>query len=338
MQHSNERYRIAVIDDSPENLTLISTILAPSYEVRCTKDSTHALDFINTTDPDLILLDAVMPGKDGFTVLKEIRANDETKDIPVIFLTALTDDKHEQRALELGAVDFIRKPFNPVIMRARLQTQTELLSGRREVERLLESTLPRKVIQDLRTHGAYAPEIVKSATLIFTDLVDFTSKVAHMDACDVINELTDLFSEFDRITERYNGTRIKTIGDAYFAACGVESVVANHADSAAQIALDIMDYVRDREPICGQKWQIRIGICSGSVTAGIVGQSKYLYDVFGDPVNIASRVENSAEPMHVSACKATVDQLTLPTVKAESRGMVPIKGRGELELFYLSRA
>jgi CheY-like chemotaxis protein len=202
MQHSNERYRIAVIDDSPENLTLISTILAPSYEVRCTKDSTHALDFINTTDPDLILLDAVMPGKDGFTVLKEIRANDETKDIPVIFLTALTDDKHEQRALELGAVDFIRKPFNPVIMRARLQTQTELLSGRREVERLLESTLPRKVIQDLRTHGAYAPEIVKSATLIFTDLVDFTSKVAHMDACDVINELTDLFSEFDRITER----------------------------------------------------------------------------------------------------------------------------------------
>lgn len=337
MSGSEQKYHVAVIDDSPENLHLISSILSPEYEVRCSKDSIRAVEFIKRSKADLILLDAVMPGKDGYEILTELRQDPSTRDTPVIFLTALTDDKHEQRAFEMGAVDFIRKPFNPVIVRARLKSQVDLLHERREVERLLESTLPKKVIIDLRDKGEYVPEIVRSATLLFTDIVHFTDKVANMNPVDVISELTDLFSTFDEITQKYHGTRIKTIGDAYFAACGVESVVANHADSAVQIALDIMDYIRDREPTKGHKWQIRIGLCSGSVTAGIVGKAKYLYDVFGDPVNIASRVENSADPMHISACKSTVDQLTLSAVHAQSRGLIDLKGRGALELFYLSR-
>jgi len=337
MNGSDRRVNIAVIDDSPENLNLISSILQPEYEVRCSKDSVKAVDFIKKSGADLILLDAVMPDKDGYQILTELRHDPATCDLPVIFLTALTDDKHEQKALELGAVDFIRKPFNPVIVRARLQSQVDLLRERREVERLLENTLPKKVIRDLRNKGAYTPEVVSSATLLFTDIVHFTDQVAEMDAVEVISELTDMFSEFDRITERYQGTRIKTIGDAYFAVCGVESEIENHADRAVQIALDIMDYIKERKPHHGHKWQIRIGLCSGSVTAGIVGRSKYLYDVFGDPVNIASRVEGSAEPMHISACKATVDLLTLQNVTATSRGLVNIRGRGDLELFYLER-
>lgn len=337
MNGSETRICIAVIDDSPENLNLISSILQPEYDVRCSKEPLKAVDFIKKSKADLILLDAVMPDRDGYEVLTELRSDPVTRDVPVVFLTALTDDRHEQRALELGAVDFIRKPFNPVIVRARLKSQVDLLRERREVERLLENTLPRKVIRDLRDKGAYTPEVVPSATLLFTDIVHFTDQVAEMDAVEVISELTDMFSEFDRITERYQGTRIKTIGDAYFAVCGVESELENHADRAVQIALDVMDYIRDREPHHGHKWQIRIGLCSGSVTAGIVGRSKYLYDVFGDPVNIASRVESSAEPMHISACKATVDLISLPNVRATSRGLVNIKGRGDLELFYLDR-
>ena len=336
MNGSDHRVNIAIIDDSPENLNLICSILQPEYEVRCSKDSVNAMEFIKKSNADLILLDAVMPDKDGYEVLTELRHDPATCDLPVIFLTALTDDKHEQRALEMGAVDFIRKPFNPVIVRARLKSQVDLLRERREVERLLENTLPKKVIRDLRNKGAYKPEVVPSATLLFTDIVHFTDHVARMDAVDVISELTDMFSEFDRITERYQGTRIKTIGDAYFAVCGVEAAVEDHADRAVQIALDIMDYIRNRDPHHGHKWEIRIGLCSGSVTAGIVGSAKYLYDVFGDPVNVASRVEGSSEPMHVSACKATVDLLTLPEVKTTSRGMVNIKGRGDLELFYVS--
>ena len=338
MPEPAQRFRIAVVDDSPENLNLISTILAEDFDVRCSKDSVRGLEFIEKTDPDIILLDAVMPGKDGYSLLQDIRKNPSTQDIPVIFLTALTEDRDEERALQLGAVDFIRKPFNPVIVKARLKIQVDLLSERRTVEQLLANTLPQKVIREMRDNGEYPPEVIKSASLLFTDFIKFTDSVSKMKAQDVIAELTDMFSVFDEITEKYGGTRIKTIGDAYFAATGVESEMDGHADAIVNIALEILDYVAQRGEPCGHNWQIRIGICSGQVTAGIVGSSKYLYDVFGDPVNIASRVEGTCDPMTVSACKNTVDLLTPGKFKVVSRGPHLIKGKGELELFYVERS
>ncbi|NOY74602.1 MAG: response regulator [Kiritimatiellaeota bacterium] len=327
-----EKQTVLVVDDATENIDVIVGLLKDHYRVKAAVNGMKALKIIESKPPDLILLDIMMPEMDGLEVIRRLKANPATSEIPVIFLTGKTDATDETKGFELGAVDYISKPFNPAVVKARVDTQMELVSRRRETERLLSNILPEKVIADLKESGASKPELFPNVTVFFSDFVDFTKLSAETAPETLISELSDIFTSFDDIIERNDCERIKTIGDAYLAVCGMPNENPDHAANLIRAGLEMISFLERRNATFKLKWRARVGIHSGPVVGGIVGVKKYLYDIFGDTVNTASRVECASEPMRVTISQATRD-LASEAFAFTPLGPVELKGKGAVELF-----
>ncbi|MBT7162488.1 MAG: response regulator, partial [Victivallales bacterium] len=313
----------------------ISGILKGDYRVKAARDGLKALEIARSDrPPDLILLDVMMPGLDGYQVCQKLKGNNQTRDIPVIFLTAKSMAEDETRGFEIGATDYITKPFNPEIVLARVRTHLELVSQRRQIERLLESTLPKKVIQDMKDTGESKPEHFDCVSVLFSDMVGFSALATQMSAEQLIAELSEIFAAFDEIAEANSCERIKTIGDAYLAVCGLPERNPSHAQNIITAATECLRYLEERNSRCERQWEARIGIHSGPLVGGIVGSKKYLYDVFGDTVNVASRVETSSETMRISVSETTY-RLAEGFFVFVARGAVDLKGIGPMNLYFV---
>lgn len=333
------RPTILVVDDVPQNLTVIVEVLKKRYRVKAARSGRRALELVAAQPPDLILLDVVMPEMDGYAVCRRLKADPTTRDIPVIFLTALREAANEAHGLSLGAADFITKPFNPAIVKARVSTQLDLVEARRQSERLLANTLPRRIIDDLKAYGHAPPRAHRDVSLLFSDMVGFTRIAARLDPEALMDELSDIFGAFDELVERWGGQRIKTIGDAYFCVCGMPEPRADHARRVVEIGLAFIEHLEARNRAAEPTWRIRIGAHSGDVVAGVVGRGRYQYDVFGDAVNVAARVERSSAPMRMSVSASTRAALgDDPRFRFVSRGAVALKGKGEMPLYFVERA
>ena len=167
-------------------------------------------------------------------------------------------------------------------------------------EKLLLNTLPIKVVNDLKENGRSDPQKFKNVTVFFSDIVGFTEASSNLDPKKLIKELNDIYSAFDDIMIKYDCERIKTIGDAYLAVCGMPLENTQHAEMILKASFEIIQYIQKRNISTQLRWQIRIGLHSGNVVGGIVGVKKYIYDVFGDTINTASRMESNSEPMRVN--------------------------------------
>ena len=165
-------------------------------------------------------------------------------------------------------------------------------------------------------------------------MVDFTPRAEHLPPAEVVGLLDNLFSHFDTLAERYGLEKIKTIGDCYMVAAGVPTPRADHARALALLALDMLNAVRAGEAVGDLGLELRIGINSGPVVAGVIGRKRFLYDLWGDAVNIASRMETHGTPGHIQITRATCELLEDEFV-CEPRGTVSIKGKGEMETWYL---
>ncbi|MFN5621167.1 MAG: adenylate/guanylate cyclase domain-containing protein [Flavobacteriales bacterium] len=329
---ASDKSTLLVVDDSAENLQILNALLKDDYKLKMAKSGEKALEIASQVpQPDLILLDVIMPGADGFEVCQSLKANASTAHIPVIFLTALNEVADETRGFRVGGADFITKPFNPDIVKARIKTHLELQSERRKSQELLKVLLPENVVQDLITKGSHSPEYKENVSVMFCDFVGFTPISAMLSPRELIDELSDIFGEFDRICAAHGATRIKTIGDAYMAATGLEGTPF-HADCMMRTAQAFIDYLHVRNQTSSQEWQCRIGIHSGKVIAGIIGKTRFIYDIVGDDVNIAARVESAGSPMKITMTSETY-QLLQAKNSAESIGNVYLKGKGEMELF-----
>ena len=163
-----QKLTVLAVDDSPENLSVITGLLNEEHKVKAARSGAKALEIINTSAPDLILLDITMPDMDGYEVMAILKSNPETKDIPVIFLTALSEVEDEAKGFTLGAVDYIFKPFNPLIVKARVATHLELVRHRRKTEELLENILPKKVILELKETGRSKPDSFENVTIFLS--------------------------------------------------------------------------------------------------------------------------------------------------------------------------
>ena len=326
---------VLVVDDSPEILSVITGLLKEEHKVKVARSGAKALEIVNRSIPDLILLDITMPEMNGFEVIVALKKNPTTKDIPVIFLTALTEVEDETKGFTLGAVDYISKPFNPHIVKARVSTHLELIRQRRITEELLENILPKKVIIELKATGHSMPISFENVTIFFSDMVNFTNMSAGMSPELLIKELSTIFTTFDEIIENNRCERIKTIGDAYLAVCGLPNSDSNHAVNITHSALECLEYLKERNSLSKWNWEARIGVHSGSVVGGIVGTKKYVYDVFGDTVNTASRVETASEPMRLTVSDSTY-QLIKDKFVTESRGVVNLKGKGLIPLYFVN--
>ena len=214
---------------------------------------------------------------------------------------------------------------------------TALRAEQARSEALLTNVLPSSIAQRLKVATGSIADHVGSASIVFADIVDFTPFAEGLSAAEVVGTLDKLFSHFDALVEHHGLEKIKTIGDCYMAAAGVPDPCDDHASRAARLALDMRAAVAT-STIAGEGGLVlRIGINSGPVTAGVIGTKRFLYDLWGDTVNTASRMESNGTPGEIQVTRATYELLKDAFV-CRRRGTVPIKGKGEMETWYLDAA
>jgi len=216
-----------------------------------------------------------------------------------------------------------------------LKDANELLAQEsRKSESLLLNVLPSKIAAQLKESGKAAPESFDNVTVYFSDIVNFTERSTRLEPTVLIDELNDLFTEFDNIVSRHGCERIKTIGDAYMCVGGMPEEQPDHADRILRVAADVLRYMEERNRKSSIQWQVRVGVHSGRVVGGVVGVKKYIYDVFGDTINTAARMEQMSEPMRVNVSQATVS-LVQDRFQFEERPAVEVKGKGTMRMYYL---
>lgn len=478
------RINILIIDDTPDNLRLLSaTLVQQGYKVRSAISGKIALDGIKYFVPDLILLDILMPEMDGYQVCTHLKVNAMTRDIPVIFISAVDQVLDKVKAFGLGGADYITKPFhieevlarvehqielrnlqkrladqnmrlqqalverkqleeryrnmfensvdgifqstvdgrflrvNQALARiygyaspeemigaiadinqqvyvhpgrryefaafmqqydtvsdfesqvyrkdgriiwisedvraakdadgnllfyegtvkditARKQAEAELRRERLKAELLLLNILPQPIAQRLKQNESAIAERFDAVTVLFADLVDFTSLAAKITPTQLVNLLDEIFSAFDRLVEQYKLEKIKTIGDAYMAVGGLPIPRTDHAAAVADMALAMQQAIVNFQQDFKKPFQLRIGINTGNVVAGVIGKKKFTYDLWGDTVNIASRMESEGIAGKIQVTATTYELLKDKYILQE-RGTIFVKGRGEMLTYWL---
>ncbi|PLX02065.1 MAG: hypothetical protein C0594_12305 [Marinilabiliales bacterium] len=217
----------------------------------------------------------------------------------------------------------------------RIRKQKQIIEEEKEKsEKLLLNVLPEVVANDLKKKGKTLPEVFENVTVYFSDVVGFTKMSTSLNPQELIDELNDIFTEFDNIIERNECERIKTIGDAYLMVCGMPKNNPNHAENVVKSSLEIIKYLKQRNIDSKIKWEIRIGIHTGKVVGGVVGIKKYIYDVFGDTINTASRMESNSEPMKINVSEITYNLIKDKFIFKE-RELIEVKGKGTMKMFFV---
>ncbi len=210
----------------------------------------------------------------------------------------------------------------------------ELQKEKDRVEKLLLNIMPRSVYEEMKDYGTVTPMRYENATIMLLDFVDFTEMAISREPGELVSELNDIYSAFDRIVEMFGCERIKTMGDAYMAVSGLPEASPEHAADIARVALRIRRYLDRRNAAHAQTWNCRIGIATGPVIGSIVGIQKYVYDIFGPGVNMAARMEGLSESMRITVSSETFDLIADDFI-LDDRGMHDVKGFGQMDVYYL---
>ncbi|MGB3201335.1 MAG: adenylate/guanylate cyclase domain-containing protein, partial [Nodosilinea sp.] len=216
----------------------------------------------------------------------------------------------------------------------RRQMETELRQQRQQADRLLVNILPYRIAQRLKGGARTIAESLDQVSVLFADLVDFTAASSQMTPRHLVKMLNEVFSMFDQLAEFHHLEKIKTIGDAYMVAGGLPTPNDDHAAAIAQFALDICEAIQQFPRPDGEIFQIRVGINTGPVVAGVIGRRKFAYDLWGDTVNIASRMEATGEAQRIQVTPDLYERLK-DQFRFEPRGYVAVKGRGQMMTYWL---
>ena len=201
-------------------------------------------------------------------------------------------------------------------------------------ETLLLNILPPSIADKLKAQPRTIADAFTAASVLFADVVDFTPMAERVSPTRVVEMLDQLFGHFDSLAERYDVEKIKTIGDCYMAAAGIPAPRPDHAQTLGHLALDMLDAVREQGAVGSLGFELRIGINSGPVVAGVIGRKRFLYDLWGDAVNTAGRMQSDGTPGRIQITRATYELLRDEFV-CEPRGTIAVKGKGEMETWYL---
>ncbi len=363
---------ILIVDDSRvQRLGLASILEGAGYtELVLSPSGEDALAQLAgpSNGIELVLTDLNMPGLSGIEVCRRLKASPELADLPIIVVTSSDEVQDLHLAFSAGAMDYITKPANELELLARVRSALKLkremdarkareqelsaLNGRLEQtlaelaakhaalqaeeqksERLLLNILPRAIAQRLKSQ--VEPQVIadsfEEATVLFADLVGYAPISAGIPAGELVSLLTEFFSLCDRLAEAYGLEKIKTMGDSYMAVAGVPQPRPDHAAAAADMALAIRDQVRS---IAGGRLVVRIGLHSGPLVAGVIGAKKFSYDLWGDTVNIASRMEAFGVAGSIQTSAAIFQRLQ-GRYTFEERGEVAVKGLGQMKAYLL---
>jgi class 3 adenylate cyclase len=341
---------VLVVDDNEINRDMLCRRLErQGHKVVEAENGRNALEILEKVKVDVVLLDILMPELDGLQTLELLKANPVHRYTPVIMLSALDELDSVVRCIENGAEDYLPKPFNPVLLNARInaclekkrlrdqeQAYLEQLRVEREKsERLLLNVLPKSIADRLKQGETTIADNFPDVTVLFADLVDFTQLASQMPAGELVCSLNEIFSKFDWLAELHHLEKIKTIGDAYMVVGGVPTPRNDHAEAVAEIALDMQKVVRRVSSGEGIDFAVRVGISSGPVIAGIIGSKKFIYDLWGDTVNIAFRMQSLGESGQIQVSESTYGLLK-DKYEFEQRGEIEVKGKGKMTTYFLT--
>jgi class 3 adenylate cyclase len=319
-------------------------------------DGDEAINILLDRRVDLILLDMEMPKMNGLEVLAAINMNPLLKGVPAIVISATEQTDLIVQCIEAGAEDYLIKPANQILLRARVTTSLEkkrlrdldklryaqLQAEKEQVElekdkseRLLLNILPGSIANRLKGGEKNIANGHPIVSVMFADLVGFTplSRTTHPDI--LVSMLNQIFTAFDNIVEKHGAEKIKTIGDCYMMVGGLPISRDDHAKVVADSALEMIDALAHINQQNGTQLNMRIGIHTGSVVAGVIGKIKFTYDLWGDTVNVASRMESSGMPGRIQLSEQTRNQLG-SKFNLEERGIVECKGLGQVKTFFLN--
>jgi len=346
----HETGRILVVDDNASNRDLLFRRLShDGHHVSKAASGRRALEILGVEDFDLILLDLMMPDLNGFEVLERLKADERLHDVPVIMISGLQEADSVIRCIEAGAEDYLPKPFNPVLLRARISACLERKRWRdrerRYLERielekakheaLLRNILPGEIVTRLNDGEVVIADRVEEATILFADLVGFTAAASQVTPAVLVNVLNRIFSAFDDLCRKFQIEKIKTIGDAYMAAAGVPLPRPDHAEAIADFALAMLAALERVNAAAEVPFQMRIGIHTGPVIAGVIGSHRFLYDIWGDTVNLASRLESHGLPGRIHISTQT-SELLAGHYDLEARGLLKLRGIGKVRTSFLT--
>jgi adenylate cyclase len=349
--------KLLIVDDQVANVLLLERLLrsAGYTAISSTQKPTEVVDLHRQNKYDLILLDLNMPEMDGFQVMEGLKAIEGEGILPVLVITAQPNEK--LRALKAGALDFLSKPFDIAEVLARVQNLLQVRLLNSETQKLYEQVLVEQDLSELLLHNVLPKAIAArlkgrskltadhlnqavvdsyaDVTVLFADIVGFTAFSQAVSPEVMVGVLNDLFTRFDQIAAQRGLEKIKTIGDCYMAAAGLPELAPDHADRAAHMALDMLVAIQNFNASSLHPLNIRIGISTGAAVAGVIGKSKFFYDLWGDVVNTASRMESHGTAGRIQMSDATRQALIHP-FNLEPRGVIEVKGKGEMSTWFLN--
>ncbi|TLX74965.1 response regulator [Labilibacter sediminis] len=342
--------RILIIGNDDINLQIIKNRLLEFgedwliFQMSC-EDAIHEL---NNSQYNIIIIDCVDTSNVVIDRIAAFKQSKKNYDTPILVCFQEAESAHIKQVIEAGALDFIQKPFKAIELFARVRTALTLSStinklgkqahiisaGQQKMEEVLKGLLPNEIIDELTVFGESKPKKYREASVLFIDLVDFTRKSAKLSPRIIIDELSELFSSFDDIMRKNNCVRIKTMGDGYLAVSGIPKPNMDHAINLINAAIDLRNYLIQRNRVNPVKWEAKIGINSGEVIGSVLGSNNFLFDVFGDAVNEAARMEKNCEPNQINISKETY-LLARHKFRFIERLPNKVKGLGVKRMFYL---
>ena len=350
--------RVLVVDDSR---TLRKFLIRELNQAGITrideaKNGLEAVELLKLQSFDLMLLDMEMPELDGLDVLKIIKSDSALSYLPIIVISGAEDFAKTVECIQIGAEDYLPKPFDPVLLKARvysslekkrlrdvdreriseLQHEKELLHiEQMKTEKLMLNILPKPIADRLKKGEKNIAGNYPESTVLFSDLVGFTKMSSEKTAGELVTLLNSLFTKFDQRAEDLGLEKIKTIGDAYMAVGGLPIPRADHADIVADMALGMFIDLQEFNTAHGMNLGMRIGINSGPVVAGVIGFTKFSYDLWGNTVNTASRMESTSLHGRIQISSST-QELLKSSFNIEERELIECKGLGKIMTYFLN--
>ncbi len=362
--------KVLIVDDQEANVLLLERMLSGAgyVSVASTLDPRAVCELHRKNRYDLILLDLQMPVMDGFEVMERLKEIEKDGYLPVLVVTAQPD--HKLRALRAGAKDFVSKPFDlaEVLTRVHnmlevrlyakaleqtvqeLEASRELIRGKNDElkklfdqvvaerkisERLALHVPPDSIAKRLQARPDMTADSFADVTVLIADVVGFTKLTPALSPDRLALILDEIFTLFDALADERGLKKIKTLGNSYMAASGVPVPSVDHAARAAHMSLDMIEALDRFNERTASTLQVRIGIDTGRVVAGVIGRRLFLYDVWGDTVNTASRMESHGVAGRVQVSESTWRRLGEPFL-LEARGALEVEGKGELKTWFLA--
>ncbi len=346
-----EQADILIVDDNPSLREMLSAAMElMGHRVVTAQNGVQGLARLREQSVDLILSDIMMPRLDGFGFLEQIKADPDLRDVPVIMISAVDDLKSVVRCLELGAADYLFKPFDSTLLETRVNAALDKRRWRAneqaylsrieqeqaKAEALLRNVLPAAVVDRLKSGDEVIADSLADVTILFADIVDFTPLAAQLSATELVSLLNKIFTMFDQLAVQYRVEKIKTVGDAYMAVGGLPGTREDHTVAVADMALAMLRTMRGFAIRLPHPLSVRVGISTGPAVGGVIGRKRFAYDLWGHAVNTASRMETTGEADRIQVCDRT-RQVLGDAFEFTPRGEIEVKGIGAMPAFFLER-